>query len=46
MKIAVATEQGKIISDHFGRSPYFAMFEAGDPHDHDSATQENQGGLL
>jgi predicted Fe-Mo cluster-binding NifX family protein len=27
MKIAVATEQGKIISDHFGRSPYFAIFE-------------------
>jgi len=27
MKIAVATEQGKIIADHFGRSPYFAIFE-------------------
>jgi predicted Fe-Mo cluster-binding NifX family protein len=27
MKIAVATEDGKLISDHFGRSPYFAIFE-------------------
>ena len=27
MKIAVATEEGKTISDHFGRSPYFAIFE-------------------
>jgi predicted Fe-Mo cluster-binding NifX family protein len=27
MKIAVATEDGKIISEHFGRSPYFAVFE-------------------
>jgi predicted Fe-Mo cluster-binding NifX family protein len=27
MKIAVATEQGKTISDHFGRSPYFAIIE-------------------
>lgn len=27
MKIAVATEQGKTISDHFGRSPYVAIFE-------------------
>ena len=27
MKIAVATEQGKTISDHFGRSPLFAIFE-------------------
>jgi predicted Fe-Mo cluster-binding NifX family protein len=27
MKIAVATEDGKKISAHFGRSPYFAIFE-------------------
>lgn len=27
MKIAVATEDGKMISAHFGRSPYFAIFE-------------------
>jgi predicted Fe-Mo cluster-binding NifX family protein len=27
MKIAVATEDGKRISAHFGRSPYFAVFE-------------------
>jgi predicted Fe-Mo cluster-binding NifX family protein len=27
MKIAVATEVGSIISDHFGRSPYFTVFE-------------------
>jgi predicted Fe-Mo cluster-binding NifX family protein len=27
MKIAVATEDGKTISEHFGRSPYFAVFE-------------------
>lgn len=27
MKIAVATEDGKIISRHFGRSPYFAVHE-------------------
>ncbi|MCU0452518.1 MAG: NifB/NifX family molybdenum-iron cluster-binding protein [Bacteroidetes bacterium] len=25
MKIAVATEDGKVISQHFGRSPYFAI---------------------
>ncbi len=27
MKIAVATEEGSTISAHFGRSPYFAVFE-------------------
>jgi predicted Fe-Mo cluster-binding NifX family protein len=27
MKIAVATEDGKTISKHFGRSPYFVIFE-------------------
>ncbi|MCB9087391.1 MAG: iron-molybdenum cofactor biosynthesis protein [Calditrichae bacterium] len=27
MKIAVATEDGKTIFAHFGRSPYFAIFE-------------------
>jgi predicted Fe-Mo cluster-binding NifX family protein len=27
MKIAVATEDGKRISAHFGRSPYFSIFE-------------------
>jgi predicted Fe-Mo cluster-binding NifX family protein len=27
MKIAVATEDGTRISAHFGRSPYFAIFE-------------------
>jgi predicted Fe-Mo cluster-binding NifX family protein len=27
MKIAVATEDGKLIFPHFGRSPYFAIFE-------------------
>jgi predicted Fe-Mo cluster-binding NifX family protein len=30
MRIAVATEDGKRISDHFGRSPYFAVFEIED----------------
>ncbi|MEX1137972.1 MAG: NifB/NifX family molybdenum-iron cluster-binding protein [Bacteroidota bacterium] len=27
MKIAVATEEGKIIYPHFGRSPFFEVFE-------------------
>lgn len=27
MKIAIATEDGKIISAHFGRSPYFAIYQ-------------------
>ena len=27
MKVAVATEDGKLISAHFGRSPYFAIYE-------------------
>jgi predicted Fe-Mo cluster-binding NifX family protein len=27
MKIAVATEDGKTISAHFGRSPFFAVYE-------------------
>ncbi len=27
MKIAVATEDGNTISAHFGRSPYFAIYE-------------------
>ena len=27
MRIAVATENGKDISHHFGRSPYFAVFD-------------------
>jgi predicted Fe-Mo cluster-binding NifX family protein len=27
MKIAVATEDGEFISEHFGRSPYFAIYE-------------------
>ncbi len=30
MKIAVATEDGKMIAAHFGRSPYFAIFEVQD----------------
>ena len=30
MKIAVATEDGKVISSHFGRSPYFAIYEIDD----------------
>jgi predicted Fe-Mo cluster-binding NifX family protein len=30
MKIAVATENGKLISAHFGRSPYFAIYEIED----------------
>jgi len=27
MKIAVATEDGRTVSQHFGRTPYFAIFE-------------------
>ena len=30
MKIAVATEDGKTISAHFGRSPYFALYNIED----------------
>jgi predicted Fe-Mo cluster-binding NifX family protein len=30
MKIAVATEDGKVISSHFGRSPYFAIYQIED----------------
>lgn len=30
MKIAVATEDGKTISAHFGRSPFFAIYEIAD----------------
>ncbi|MEX2115814.1 MAG: NifB/NifX family molybdenum-iron cluster-binding protein [Bacteroidota bacterium] len=30
MKIAVATEEGTRISSHFGRSPFFAIFEIED----------------
>ena len=30
MKIAIATEDGKIISAHFGRSPLFAIYEIED----------------
>jgi predicted Fe-Mo cluster-binding NifX family protein len=27
MKIAIATEDGKVISAHFGRSPFFVVYE-------------------
>jgi predicted Fe-Mo cluster-binding NifX family protein len=30
MKIAVATEDGRVISSHFGRSPYFAIYQIED----------------
>ena len=30
MKIAVATEDGNSISAHFGRSPYFAIYDIDD----------------
>jgi predicted Fe-Mo cluster-binding NifX family protein len=30
MKIAVATEDGKSISQHFGRSPFFAVYDVED----------------
>lgn len=30
MKIAVATAEGKTISAHFGRSPFFAVYEIAD----------------
>jgi predicted Fe-Mo cluster-binding NifX family protein len=30
MKIAVATEDGRTISHHFGRSPFFAIYEVED----------------
>lgn len=30
MKIGIATEDGKMISAHFGRSPYFAIYQIED----------------
>jgi predicted Fe-Mo cluster-binding NifX family protein len=30
VKIAITTEDGKVISAHFGRSPYFAIYEIED----------------
>jgi predicted Fe-Mo cluster-binding NifX family protein len=41
MKIAVATEEGKTISDHFGRSPYFAIFEIQDGNIIDQCIRQN-----
>ena len=41
MKIAVATEDGKQISAHFGRSPYFAIYEIEEGRTVDRSMREN-----